>query len=113
MSRLVDMTNQTWFRLTAVRRVPTPDRAMCDQYRMGAWWEFDCACGTKGLVRHGISVRRGLTKSCGCLIRETNRDKNRHRGPMAPRPPNTRLLDQMGKLLARKISNIRTRGNSA
>lgn len=106
VGRLVDMTGQTWWRLTAVRRVPTPDRAMCDQYRMGAWWEFDCACGAKGVVRFGVSVRRGLIKSCGCLVRDTNKLR------VQPRA-NPGLLDQMDKLLARKISNIRTRGNSA
>lgn len=106
MSRLVDMTDQTWFRLTAVRRVPTPDRAMCDQYRMGAWWEFDCACGAKGVVRFGVSVRRGLIKSCGCLVRDTNKLRAQPRA-------NPRLLDRMEKLLTRKFLDIRPRGNSA
>lgn len=106
MARMVDMTGVTYSRLTGVRRVPTPDRAMCDQYLTGAWWEFDCECGAKGVVRFGVSVRRGLIKSCGCLVRDTNKLR------VQPRA-NPRLLDQMGKLLAQKISNIRTRGNSA
>lgn len=78
--RVVNIAGATFHRLTAVRRVPPPNKAMCQQYRDSAWWEFSCACGKTGVVRQGINVRRGLTRSCGCLVGDVNRANAPARG---------------------------------
>lgn len=59
MSRRKDWTGQKFNRLTFVR--PNPE----DYSR----WTVRCDCGTELEVISG-NVRRGLTKSCGCLNRE-------------------------------------------
>lgn len=59
MTALVDILGERFGRLVAVRR-PTNARAQ---------WECVCDCGQTKLVRGG-SLRRGLTRSCGCLHNE-------------------------------------------
>jgi len=59
-SRLIDLAGWKFGRLCAIARVPgsrpTKWRAVCD-------------CGTEVMVR-GRDMRRGETRSCGCLQRE-------------------------------------------
>lgn len=67
---LVEMIGRKFGRLTVMRRArhrsPKP------------YWHCQCECG-KSKVINGTSMRRGLTRSCGCLQREIARD-SRARG---------------------------------
>lgn len=40
-------------------------------------WECVCVCGNKGII-DGNSIRRGLSKSCGCLNREKLKKRKTH-----------------------------------
>jgi len=59
MGKLIDETGNTYGRLTAVEHLGGHP----------AKWRCDCECGNKAIVR-GDSLRKGLTKSCGCLQKE-------------------------------------------
>ncbi len=59
-----DLTNQKFGRLTAIK------------YLGISVWEFLCDCGNKKEVV-GYSVTSGKTKSCGCLLKESNGYKSR------------------------------------
>lgn len=76
MAKVVDMTGQTFGRLTVIERAPAP------VYYGGngkyAWWRCRCECGTVFDVR-GSSLRDGFTKSCGCLRSETMRKLQQQR----------------------------------
>lgn len=54
----VDMTGKTYGYLTALYRDHTKGKAV--------WWRFRCICGTEKALS-GNEVRRGKTKSCGCM----------------------------------------------
>ena len=56
--REIDLTGQTFGRLTAIRQVDDP--------RPGIWWECQCECGRKTLCRRN-ELMSGRVKSCGCL----------------------------------------------
>ena len=66
MSNLVDITNQKFGRLTAVRRSAMRSKDGRIQ------WECLCECGAAVVVR-GSNLRRGNTRSCGCLHVEAAR----------------------------------------
>jgi hypothetical protein len=59
MRLFIDLTGKRFARLAAVRCV---DRSRC-------LWECRCDCGTVRQI-DGHSLRRGRTRSCGCLRRE-------------------------------------------
>lgn len=61
--KALDLTGQTFGRLTAVRRVGT------DKHRY-ALWLCACECGNETVAR-GRHLRVGDTRSCGCLQHET------------------------------------------
>ena len=68
MSRLIDLTGQRFGRLIAVERViPRPGSR-------NARWRCVCDCGNETLVL-GTTLRRGESKSCGCLRAELQRNK--------------------------------------
>lgn len=54
----IDMTDQTYYKLTAKYPVR--------HSKNGLIWHFECECGNE-LDVLGTAVRRGNTKSCGCL----------------------------------------------
>lgn len=62
MSKVIDRTGQVFGRLTVVKQVGF------DQYH-NALWECSCECGGEKNVVSG-SLRKGYTRSCGCLRRE-------------------------------------------
>lgn len=64
MPRYKDITNQKFSRLTVVKK--SKDKASDGQLR----WECLCDCGNITTVTGG-ELRRGKSKSCGCLIKET------------------------------------------
>lgn len=62
-----DLTNQTFGRLTALRKVGR-------QKNGNALWECMCSCGNKAIV-DCYRLTHGVTKSCGCLRRENSRNE--------------------------------------
>lgn len=56
-ARLIDLTGRRFGRWVALR------------YLGGGQWDCLCDCGEHRVV-HGPSLRRGLSTSCGCAIRE-------------------------------------------
>lgn len=61
-----DLTNQRFGRLSVISCCgSTPDGR--------ALWACVCDCGTRCAVP-GATLRAGRSKSCGCLLREQNRD---------------------------------------
>ena len=77
MSAMVDITGRVFGRLTALYPVEkrSKDKKIC--------WKCRCVCG-KLVVVSGAPLRRGLTKSCGCLQAE-NRKKTIHKAINAKR----------------------------
>jgi hypothetical protein len=61
---IIDLTGQTFGRLTAVERAP------------GKWtrWLCRCTCGVETAVT-SANLRSGDTSSCGCLRRESQRER--------------------------------------
>lgn len=57
MGQFIDLTGRQFGRLTVLQK-------SCST-RNGVKWECRCACGKTTLV-FGASLRKGLTKSCGC-----------------------------------------------
>ncbi|PWL23066.1 MAG: hypothetical protein DCO99_03535 [Synechococcus sp. XM-24] len=72
----LDLTQQTYGRLTVLHRVPRPDGV-----NYGSWWFCSCQCGNATTASLN-QLRTGNKKSCGCLQRETL-DKHRHLGPQS------------------------------
>lgn len=58
MSACIEMTGKQFGRLTALR--------FHSVKRGQTLWEFKCSCGVQ-CVKNGYSVRKGFTRSCGCL----------------------------------------------
>lgn len=58
-SNAIDMTGQKYYKLTGMYPVR--------HSKNGLIWRFKCDCGNEVEVL-GVSVRRGNTKSCGCLL---------------------------------------------
>lgn len=63
MRKAIDMTGQRFGRLLVISRGENTKQKQ-------AQWHCVCDCGCHTLVR-GHSLRIGMTKSCGCLKRET------------------------------------------
>lgn len=71
-SKLIDLTGQTFERLTVIKRVddyisPSGDRRV--------QWLCKCICG-KEVVVTGSNLTKGNSKSCGCYYRELLTKKN-------------------------------------
>jgi len=64
--RAVNLTGNRYGRLTVLRRTDS----MCPQCK--PVWRCICECGTVTEVRSDL-LRRGKTRSCGCLFRESAR----------------------------------------
>ena len=64
MSRLIDLTGQRFGRLTVMNQVPSKTR--------NARWLCKCDCGGETTAL-STTLRRGETRSCGCLKRDINR----------------------------------------
>lgn len=62
MPRLIDLTSQTFYRLTVIRRI-------VDNTKKHAVWLCKCECGNHTIVQSD-NLRSGHTKSCGCLNKE-------------------------------------------
>lgn len=64
----MDITGQKYGRLTAL--------SYSHSVKWVALWRFRCECGNEKVIRIG-SVRSGRTKSCGCLMGEDARRKQK------------------------------------
>lgn len=74
MSALIDLTGRTFGRLTVLGRVPRNDQYSSPR----PLWLCQCECGQQTVVI-GANLRAGLTRSCGCLRRETSTENGRRR----------------------------------
>lgn len=70
MSKLADMHGKRFGRLTVIGRAPRPMFFINE----GAWWTCRCDCGFVGDF-FGGNLRRGCTKSCGCLRKDAARER--------------------------------------
>ena len=64
---VIDLTNQTFGLLKVLYRDLEPHN------RKGAWWVCECQCGNKKSIL-GSELRRGRTKSCGCVSKKQAKD---------------------------------------
>jgi hypothetical protein len=60
--KAIDLSNQTFGRLTVIDRANNRGQYVC--------WNCLCECGAKVVVS-SADLRRGDTRSCGCLAKET------------------------------------------
>lgn len=71
MGKLIDITEQIFGRLTVIS---TAGRDRWGQ----AIWNCMCSCGEIRIIT-GRDLRRGATKSCGCLQRDLASTNNKHK----------------------------------
>lgn len=73
----LDLLGQRFGRLEAVERLGSgPEGAI--------WWRCRCDCGREKSAR-GADLRRGLVKSCGCLLADILAERNARHGGSATR----------------------------
>jgi len=68
--RFIDLTGQNFGRLTPIKHIGKNEWGHSQ-------WLCRCSCGKEKIIL-GNSLRRGLTKSCGCLHNEGNNFKHGH-----------------------------------
>lgn len=64
MGKFIDLTGQTFGRLTVLEKLDKRGREW--------YWKCKCECGNFCEIR-GVSLREGYTKSCGCLKKESDK----------------------------------------
>jgi len=67
MRKIIDLTGQKFSRLTVISFAPTKKKM--------SHWNVVCDCGTKTVV-DGCNLKKGHTKSCGCLQVERIKEHN-------------------------------------
>ena len=68
MGKAISLAGRTFNRLTPIKQAGvTSHRSIL--------WECRCVCGNTKIAT-GESIRKGKTKSCGCLMREINRARH-------------------------------------
>jgi len=78
MVAALDIAGERYGRLTAVRRVQNSGRRTT--------WLFNCDCGSTKQINLD-SVRGGVTRSCGCISRETIAQRSTKHGHSIDRKP--------------------------
>lgn len=73
MGKFIDMTGQKFGRLTVIKRAKNHIQPNGVSVVM---WECKCDCGNK-ITTNGMNLRRGKTKSCGCLHEECAANQGR------------------------------------
>ncbi len=63
---LIDLSNKKFGKLTVIQRSSANKRGNC-------MWECLCDCGNSKLIE-SCSLRRGYTKSCGCIWSPSDKD---------------------------------------
>ena len=91
MSLLKDLTGQRFGRLTVIRREGSTHEGLA------TWWCL-CDCGKECVIR-GANMRKGNTKSCGCLHYESAQKKFSKHGKTGTR------LYAVWKAMNRRCSN--------
>lgn len=76
MSALIDLTGRRFGRLLVLRREGS--RRYDDGFKVVPLWRCRCDCGMEVLVE-GTNLRRGMTRSCGCLRRDYDRKRRKER----------------------------------
>ena len=71
--RKIDLTGMRQGRWEVLGPSEPPDRPLSERYRASPWWTCKCACEKIKPVSR-ISLHAG-SRSCGCLIREVNRER--------------------------------------
>jgi hypothetical protein len=59
----IDLKGKRFGKLIVLERVPPPPRM---KKQNAVYWLCECDCGKTKIIL-GISLRKGLTKSCGCI----------------------------------------------
>lgn len=72
--KLIDLTGQRFGRLVVTRRAE--DKVRPNGAKV-PYWYCDCDCGTKDKEIAGSDLKRGNSKSCGCLQKELARERRR------------------------------------
>jgi len=70
-TRAIDLTGQTFYRWNVLHRV--------ESIKGQAAFLCKCACGTEKIVK-GWVIRRGISKSCGCVLSDILRERNKQLG---------------------------------
>ena len=73
MGNAIDITGQRFGRLTVLERAGSY-KTSSDFPTTLALWRCRCDCGTECVVL-GQNLRRGQTRSCGCLRRDMMRER--------------------------------------
>lgn len=76
--KYIDETGHRYGRLTVLRKYGSSGGAY-----HGKYWLCLCDCGTETAVR-GTDLRRGLRKSCGCLVRMSAEERKAAGYPLPP-----------------------------
>lgn len=77
MSKLIDLTGMRFGRLTVIERAGTYS-SYSDPDKKYPTWRCRCDCGAETIVV-GNNLRYGSSRSCGCLLAEIQRTRNRQR----------------------------------
>ena len=69
MGNFIDLTGQKFGRLTVIRKAENPSEAHIK-------WLCECECGNF-ITTRGSNLRRGITRSCGCLVSDKMQEWNK------------------------------------
>jgi len=72
MGEAIDLTGQRFGRLMVLKKVPKPEGLK----NTNAHWLCKCDCGSEPKIINGKSLRRGITKSCRCRMKNGKLWKN-------------------------------------
>lgn len=88
--QLIDLSGQRFGRLTVVEQAPARIKRYEYYIASQTMWHCVCDCG-KSVIVEANNLKRGNTKSCGCLQREyaSRRLKEAHKAAA--------ILKEMGK----------------
>lgn len=86
--RSIDITGQRFYRLTVISVGGRANREFM--------WNCVCDCGGTAIIR-GNALRKGLTRSCGCLLKESREQfaASRRNVPARRRTPEYRTWKRM------------------